>query len=65
MATEKKNVTLVFPTLADLEDFEATSGIENVDIDRVALTITGLISERDIEFAFNVYQAKVVENEGF
>jgi|GraSoiStandDraft_51_1057287.scaffolds.fasta_scaffold2627643_1 hypothetical protein len=65
MPIEKKNVTLVFPTLADLEDFEASSGIENVDIDRVALTIAGTISERDIEFAFNVYQAKVVENESF
>lgn len=61
MPNQKRKVSLLFPTISELIEFESLCQVEGVYVDKQQLTISGLMTDRDIELAFNAYQAKIVE----
>lgn len=58
-----KSVILLFPTIAELLDFELHIELKGYEVDRNALLVVGTFSEREIELAINAYQAKLVHGE--
>ena len=58
-----KNVTLIFPTIVELTDYENQLESDNYSSDREQLIMTGRFTDREIELAVNVYFAKVLREE--
>ncbi len=61
MPNQKRKVTLLFPTIKELIEFQAISELDGLYVDKEGLTISGLMTDREIELAFNAYEAKIVE----
>jgi hypothetical protein len=55
-----KKVSLLFPTIVELIDFENQMETENYETDREQLVMTGQFSDREIELAVNAYFARVL-----
>lgn len=56
-----KSVTLQFPTIISLLDFESLVEKDGLDVDSVHLTIKGEFEEADIELAKAGYKAFILE----
>ena len=50
-----------FPTIVELTDFEVQMETKSCEVDRMALTISGDLSSREIEIAINAYFARLTE----
>lgn len=56
-----KSVTLQFPSILSLLDFESVIEKDGYNLDRVHLTVKGEFEEADIELAKAGYKAIVIE----
>ena len=56
-------VTLIFPTMEQLADFETIVGARDRIIDRHNLSITGPFSQKEIDLGLRRYNAEVYREE--
>jgi hypothetical protein len=59
-----KQITLQFPSIIEMLDFQALFADNNIHLNRRDITLTGKFTDADIEFAKAGYHAVVVEDKG-
>jgi hypothetical protein len=59
---ENKEITLKFPTIIELVDFQAKVVSEDIMVSRSQLTIVGEFSEAETKLAVENYNASILDN---
>ncbi|MDB5253450.1 MAG: hypothetical protein JWP27_2619 [Flaviaesturariibacter sp.] len=59
----KKRVSLIFPTILELVDFQIQARTPEYEIKRTKLMVTGEFSQQDIELAIRGFSATLVEED--